>query len=168
MDHTIAVRDLDNESFARYGQVLSMPPGPAGRSGEGWRCWYGFFEIDCPRPLVFGAVVTEAREVVVREMERHVTTFELIYPHDHDLIQVVGPPADLLNEEANPVANEAEAFRIPVGSAVLLREGTWHSPAFPMVHATTYGFACLQYPGTYLPEWRRFSRDGCVRAVPGN
>lgn len=163
MELSTGVLELSDKSFAPYGRVLSLPDGPPGRRGDGWECWYGFFEMDCPRPLVFGAVTTSPRQIVVSEMERHVLTPELLYPHDHELVQPVGPPGGLEDDDASPSAAEVRAFLIPVGAAVLLHQGTWHSPAFPLRRATSYGFACWKYPGEYVPEWRPFPGGQTVR-----
>lgn len=160
----IGVEDLTEAAFAPYGRIVAVPGEAAPRSGPGWECWYGFQTLDCPSPLHFGAVVTRAREIVVDEMERHVHTFELLYPHGHALIQPLALPLAMDDPAAQPDAATVKAFRIPVGMGIIMHPGTWHSAAFPETESTTYSFACMQPDDDYVPEWVPF-RSGDTVAV---
>lgn len=159
---TIGVEELTEEAFAPYGRIVAVPPAPAPRSGPGWDCWFGFQALECPSPLLFGAVVTKPREIAVSEMERHVDTFELLYPHGHALIQPLALPLAMDDPHARPDPSTVKAFRIPVGMGIIMHPGTWHSAAFPEAEETTYSFACMQPDPSYIPEWVRFTDDDAV------
>jgi hypothetical protein len=135
------------------------------RSGKGWASWYRFTSIECRWPLTFGAVETRARPIIVDVMERHTHTFELLYPHDHDLIQPLGLPADLDNPSARPDPATVAAFRIPVGTAIIIHPGTWHSAAFPVARDCTYTFAVMEPDFPYPLEWVPFPNGDIVRVI---
>jgi ureidoglycolate lyase len=161
----IQVAELTVEEIAPYGRVVTLPKTPAPRKGPGWECWYGFQTLECEWPLYLGGVVTRHRPIVVDEMERHVHTFELLYPHDHDLIQPLGLPRELDVPSAKPDPATVKAFHIPVGSAIIMHPGTWHSPAFPVGRDCTYSFACMEPDFEYIPEWVPFPEEDEVRVT---
>lgn len=164
-ERVISAEDLTLEAFAPFGRVIQTPAQPPTRSGPGWQAWYGYAALECDQPLIFGSVVTEFRDVVVEVMERHTHTFELLYPHDHELIQPLAPPAELDDPEARPSAEAIRAFLIPAGSAIVMHPGTWHSPAFPLSRDCTYTFAALQPTFPYVPEWIPLTDGATVQVV---
>jgi ureidoglycolate lyase len=158
----IGIEELTEEGFAPYGRIVAVPKEPAPRSGPGWECWYGFQTLDCPMPLWFGAVVTKPRDMVVADMERHVHTFEVLYPHGHTLIQPLALPLAMDDPDAQPDPATVKAFRIPVGMGIIMHPGTWHSAAFPEAEETTYSFACLEPDYDYEPDWVPFLNEDTV------
>jgi ureidoglycolate lyase len=161
----IAVEELDEVSFAPYGRIVRVPQGPAPRSGPGWECWYGFQTLECRWPVYMGAVLTRRRPVEVGEMERHVHTFELLWPHGSDLVQPLALPLDLEDPEARPDPATVRAFRIPVGIGIVMHPGTWHSAAFPVGDDCTYSFACMEPDFDYTPVWVPLIGDDVVRVA---
>jgi ureidoglycolate lyase len=161
----LQIEELTPEEFAPYGRMVSLPKTPALRKGPGWECWYGFQALECKWPLYLGGVVTRHRPVVVDVMERHSHTFEFLYPHDHDLVQPLGLPRDLDDPDAKPDPAAVKVFRIPVGCAIIMHPGTWHSAAFPVSRDCTYGFACMEPGFEYVPEWVPFPGGDQVRVV---
>lgn len=159
----IGVTELTEEEFAPYGRIVATPATPAPRTGDGWECWYGFQTLDNRWPIYYGAVVTRHRPIVVSEMERHVHTYELLYPHRHALIQPLALPLDLEDEAARPDPATVKAFRIPVGVGIIMHDGTWHSAAFPESEDCTYSFACMEPDYFYEPVWVPFQGDDTVR-----
>jgi ureidoglycolate lyase len=162
---TVGIEDLTEEGFAPYGRIVKQPQEPAPRSGSGWECWYGFQALDCKWPLSMGAVVSRHRPIIVDEMERHVHTFELLYPHGHALIQPLAIPLELDNPEARPDPSTVKAFRIPVGVGIIMHPGTWHSCAIPEFEDTTYSFACMEPDFEYFPVWVPFPDEDTVRVT---
>lgn len=157
--------DLTEDAFAPFGTIIRAPASPPSRSGPGWQAWYGYARLECPEPLVFGSVVTEFRDIKVDVMERHIHTFELLYPHDEVLIQPLAPPDRLSDRDARPDAARIRAFRIPPGTAIAMHPGTWHSPAFPVEQNCTYTFASLQPTFPYEPEWIPLLDKSVVRVI---
>lgn len=162
---TVPLEELSEESFAPYGRIVQIPTTPAPRTGPGWECWYGFQTLECKWPVYMGGVVTRLRPVVVDVMERHTHTFELLYPHGHDLIQPLGLPRDLENPDAQPDPATVNAFRVPVGLGIIMHPGTWHSAAFPVGQNCTYSFACMEPDFEYVPEWVPFPGEDTVRVM---
>lgn len=159
----IAVDELTEEVFAPYGRIVEAPSASAPRSGEGWECWYGFQSLDNSLPINLGVVVSRVRPIVVEDMERHVHTFELLYPHGEDLIQPLALPLEMDNPDAKPDPATVRAFRIPVGKGIIMHPGTWHSCAVPVSADTTYGFACGEPDYYYVPDWVPFPEGDTVR-----
>jgi ureidoglycolate lyase len=164
-ERVVQAEALTSEAFALFGRVIQTPTEPPTRSGPGWQAWYGYAALECNQPLVFGSVMTEFRAVVVDMMERHNHTFELLYPHDHELIQPLASPKDLDDPESRPHPEAIRAFRIPPGSAIVMHPGTWHSPAFPLSRDCTYTFAVLEPSFPYLPEWIPLIDGATVQVV---
>jgi ureidoglycolate lyase len=161
----IPIEAMTEEAVAPYGRIVAVPGDAAPRSGSGWECWYGFQTLDCPWPVYMGAVVTRERPVVVESMERHVHTFEFLYPHGVDLIQPLALPRDLDDPDAQPDAATVKAVQIPVGTGIIMHPGTWHSAAFPVAGDCNYSFMCMQPDFPYEPDWVGFSGGDIVEAT---
>lgn len=159
----IGIEDLTDEVVAPYARIVAIPNTPAPRSGPGWECWYGVQTLEAKWPIFMGAVTTRLRPIVVDVMERHTHTFELLYPHGHDLIQPLALPPILDDPEAQPDPTTVAAFRIPVGFGIIMHPGTWHSAAFPVSEDCTYSFACMEPDFPYVPEWVSFVNGNTVR-----
>ena len=159
----IAIDELDEATFAPYGRIVRAPAGATPSTGPGWECWYGFQVLEPGWPVHFGLVATRLRPIVVDEMERHVHTYEFLYPHGEDLIQPVALPLEMENATAQPDPATVRAFRIPVGTGIILHAGTWHSAAAPVSVDTTYGFACMEPDFPYTAEWVSFLGGDSVR-----
>jgi ureidoglycolate hydrolase len=164
MVRVIPISELTDEAFEPFGRIIRAPAATEpDRTGPGWQAWYGYATLDCPDPLAFGSVVTEARDVVIDVMERHVHTFELLYPHDHPLIQPLAPPGALDDDAAQPDPDSVTAFVLRPGDAIAMHPGTWHSPAFPTERTCTYTFAVLEPSFPYVPEWIPLKGNASVR-----
>lgn len=164
----VTVQELTAEAFAPFGQVIFPNPTdvPQG-SGEGWKTWISPTEVPADRPVIFGTVLTEYRPVRFDRMERHVDTWELLYPHGGSLIQAVAAPADLDNDDAQPDPDQVQAFLIHPGQAIAMSPGTWHAPAFPVCGTTTYTFAALKRLDGQVPVWIPFPGEGSVEVAVG-
>lgn len=166
---TIVPVPLTPAAFAPFGEIIAIPPAPATDQGPGWAAWSGFPPLICPHPLAFGLVATRAREIVLEAMERHVETFEYLAPHGDALIQPVAPASALADPTAQPDPATVVAFVLPVGSAVVLAPGVWHSAAFPAGAVdTTYTYACLAPPIDPPAVWVPFAGEGRVRVQTAN
>ena len=156
---TIKAKLLDPESFAPFGQILEIGTVDVGRSGPGWRSWHLPNRIDADGLLSFGIVHTALRDIDVVEMERHVNTFELLYPHGSALVQPLAAPHDLTDPDAKPRPEDVEAFIILPGQAIVMHRGTWHSPSYPVTGDTTYTYGSVGSGDQAMPVWVPFE-DG--------
>ena len=111
-----------------------------------------------------GAVVSRHRPIVVDEMERHVHTFELLYPHGHALIQPLALPLDSTTPTPNQIRRPSRHFAFPLarGSSCIQGHGTARHTEF---EDTTYSFACMEPDFEYVPGWVPFPNDDVVRVI---
>lgn len=160
---TVRVEELNDEAFALYGQIIRAPNVASGRSGSGWQAWDGFSALDCRQTLIFGSVLTERRDIVVDVLERHAHTFEWLLLHDREIIQSVTPPDAVCHPDALPDPTRIRPFGIPVGVAIVMHAGTWHSPAFSASDTCRDTVAALEPDFDYVPERVEFAEGVVVR-----
>lgn len=98
-------------------------------------------------------------------MERHVATFEVIYPHDAPIVQPVALPRDLNDLHEKPLARRVEAFVVEPGQALVMSNGTWHSPAYPLRETTSYTFVVRENEESVAPVWVPFENAENVRVT---
>lgn len=127
--YTITAKHLDSNYFQRYGCFANMLQPTGNKIGE----WPVEFYPDV-QSLFFGAsltgfstVITEKREMIVTEAERHTSTVEVLLPLDGDVIIFAAPPT-----ENSFIREQAEAFIVPQGTLVALKAGVWHKAPFPV------------------------------------
>lgn len=94
------------------------------------------------------------RPVVVDTTEIHRCCGEVILPLDGDVYIHVGPRSDI----DDPPYEKFELFRVPQGTAVYMRPGTWHFAAFPCTQD------CVNVM-VLLPE-RTYANDCIVAHIP--
>ena len=97
-------------------------------------------------------------------MERH-PDIELLMPATGPLVQVVAPGCDLADSTERPRAEEAVAFLIAPGEAVVVAPGVWHAAALPAGAEPLYWFAGLPHrpePGREHAPWIAFAGDRVV------
>ena len=92
------------------------------------------------------------RELVIDEAEAHSYTEEVTVPLDGDVIVFVGAatPADV-------PAERLRAFRVPRGTAVILKAGVWHGAPFPCENKVVHTLVIL-------PE-RTYANDCIVKRL---
>ena len=109
-------------------------------------------------------VVYASTDGTVVAMERH-PDIELLVPITGPMIQVVAPGRDLADATEQPRAEEAIAFVLQPGEAVVVAPGVWHSAAMPVAEETLYMFAGLPHapePGREASPWIAFEGDSAV------
>ena len=122
---TLKVEELTNESFREYGSFSDMLH-PAGTFLGGVPARFFRDRVVAnydPTSLVaFGVNEISPREKnLIEKTEHHFNTCEVLMPMDGDLYLAVGPARKA------PDYSEFRAFRIPKGTLVCLRPGTFHS-----------------------------------------
>jgi ureidoglycolate hydrolase len=160
-----ALQSLTAGAFEPFGRAVSQPAGNPTSRGEGFDCWFNVAELT-GQNLKLGQVVAHRGDGTVTTMERH-PDIEFLVPITGPMIQVVAPGRDLADATEQPRADEAIAFVLEPGEAVVVAPGVWHSAAMPVAEETLYMFAGLPHapePGREASPWIRF-RDDRVVAV---
>jgi ureidoglycolate hydrolase len=161
---TLACRPLDAEAFAPFGRAVPRPTGAPTSQGTGFECWFNVAELT-GRDLKLGQVVARRGAGSVAAMERH-PDIELLVPITGPMIQVVAPGRDLSDALEQPRAEEAIAFVLQPGEAVVVAPGVWHAAAMPVAEETLYMFAGLPHPpeaGREASPWIAFEGDAIVQ-----
>ncbi len=156
-------RALDKDAFAPFGQAVMEPTGAPSSAGKGFDCWFNVAELTGTN-LKLGQVVAHRGDGTVAAMERH-PDIEFLVPITGPIIQVVAPGRDLADATEQPRADEAIAFVLQPGEAVVVAPGVWHSAAMPVAEETLYMFAGLPHapePGREASPWINFERDSKV------
>ncbi len=153
----VRYRPLDAAAFAPYGSFAPMiAPEAEGRPAPR----IGAPPIEFFRDVLqsglgadttasFGVCRVTRRPPIIDESEYHDTACEALLPLDGDVLVHVAPavPGDRFPAE------QAEVFRVPRGTMVVLRPGVWHHGPFTLGAERV---SCL----VALPE-RLYARD-CV------
>lgn len=149
----IRLETLSVEGFARYGIFADMSRPKGEHIGEGDVLFYrDMLGADMAgRPASLSVCVARRRQLAIETMEHHTHCDEVTLPLDGDIaifVAAASPPGAL----PGPV----EAFRVPCGTAVVLRPGVWHGAPYPLdcetVHALvvlpqrTYANDCTEVP----------------------
>jgi ureidoglycolate lyase len=126
---TIRCSGLEGGRFARYGYTANLlrPEGEKIRSDSAI-----FFRDMIPLGSLKAAAASVCqlgrRAMIVTGAEYHSSCGEVIVPLDGDIIIPVAPA---LPAGSSPV-DHFEAFHLKRGTLVYLRQGVWHSAAFPV------------------------------------
>lgn len=134
---------LTAENFAPYGKILAPL---SGREPEADEADFSFTTAALPDDLTEGAMfanlLCKPRDFVVKKLERHRETPEMLAALEGESILCVAPPS------ADPAvcgADEIAAIRIKRGQAVLLGPGTWHWIPFPLFRQTSLFLLMFRY-----------------------
>lgn len=161
---TLPLTRLTREAFAPFGQAVPVPEGPPTSFGESFDCWFGVGTLHGSNLHLGQVRARRPADGCITTMERH-PDIELLMPAAGALIQVVAPGRDLADASEQPRAEEAVAFLIAPGEAVVVAPGVWHAAALPADDETLYWFAGLPHApekGREATPWIAFAEDAAV------
>jgi ureidoglycolate hydrolase len=162
---TLPLLPLTREAFAPFGQAVPRPTGAPTSFGESFDCWFGVGTLHGADLRLGQVVARRPCDGRITAMERH-PDIEMLMPATGPLIQVVAPGRDLGDARERPCAEEAVAFLIEPGEAVVVAPGVWHAAALPAAGETLYWFAGLPHapePGRQDWPWIAFAGGAGVR-----
>jgi ureidoglycolate lyase len=132
---TIPYSDAHGARFSRYGTTCSLLNPEGEKIADDSSIFYrdlvplGYF-VDAAASVC----QLVKRVMIVEGAEYHASCGEVIVPMDGDVIL---PLAPALPANRSP-ADRIEAFYVKKGTLVFLRQGVWHSAAFPVDSATVH------------------------------
>ena len=150
-------KELTLQDFEQYGSFAKMtdPDGlSVGPKIHEFFCDQLVYYTASASPVGLSTSHVLKRPVVVDTTEIHRCCGEIILPLDGDVYIHVGPRSD----PAEPPFSKFEIFRVPAGTAVSMRPGTWHFAAFPCTKDTVSVLVML-------PE-RTYANDCVVVRIP--
>ncbi|MEE1114631.1 MAG: DUF4867 family protein [Eubacterium sp.] len=130
----IKVQELTKEAFAPFGEYYDMvnPDGHAlcGEIHQFYpdRITEAYFTRAAFSPLV----VKRPEEMVIKQLEYHNNSPEIILPLTGDVIIHVGPAS-----AGTPVTEKTKAFYVKKGTLVKLKTAIWHLAPLPVDEQVT-------------------------------
>ena len=119
---TLKIQELNSDNVAPYGTLVDTALAEPTVAGDEFSFWNELAVDDTQGAVSVGIVEARPNELKATTFERHTATGELLAPLNGDVILVLGEAT-----EANaPNLERFGAFRLPPGSALLLKSGTWH------------------------------------------
>jgi ureidoglycolate hydrolase len=118
---------LTAAAFKPFGSVIHKASGkPMARNTE-ITYWGGVARGAMGRSVSTGVLINHRRPLVVRAMERHVKTAEILAALEGDSVFCVARPS-----KRGSVIGKAACFRIRQGEAVMMVPGCWHWVPYPV------------------------------------
>lgn len=122
------VQTIDKESFMEFGHFIDIPTPKASIELNGVFKYYDKVAIfNSTAPTGIGILEVFNREPIMNILERHENTQELLIALDTDFQFIVARSAD---GDLN-IRENAKAFLIKQGQAVIINPGVWHWIPFP-------------------------------------
>ena len=125
---TIKVEKLTKNAFAPFGEFYKMdnPDGYA-LQGEIHSFYPDRITASQGRNVAYSSLVVRKPErIIVKQVEYHTTTCELILPLNDNMIIHVAQPSC-----GKPIPDETHAFLVPKNTLVKLKECVWHLAPIP-------------------------------------
>jgi ureidoglycolate hydrolase len=116
----IKVKSLKNDSFKKYGQLISDSKNCPDVENDLIKYWDSVFELDLTEGLNTGIVEGKSNDREVDGVEKHTDSPEIIAALSDDFIILLGK-----GEAESKI--EYDAFLVKHGTAIVLDENTWHS-----------------------------------------
>ncbi len=136
----IQVMELSREAFAPYGEYYDMlhPEGYA-LEGEIHRFYPDRLSESSVTRVAYSPIEVKKEErMIVKAVEYHTTTPELILPLNDDMIIHVAPASG-----GCPVTELTKAFIVPCGTLVKIRTAIWHLAPLPVNAETLHAMIIL-------------------------
>jgi ureidoglycolate hydrolase len=139
----LKILPLTSTAFADFGKVLNKVGGdPMGHSAE-FNYWGKLGEFHIDGRISSGHLVAFQRPAVVRRLESHARTPEILVALEGDSALCLARPGISPNDGRGGI----QAFLLARGDAIVLHPGTWHWIPVPIGCATA-AFLVLFAEGT--------------------
>ena len=124
----LTVVGMTQESFQGYGEVLSVGPGAPMGSSEEFTYWGKVAELKVGDMVSTGYLSCKPRAGVLRQLERHLHTPEILVALRGDSLVCMARPS----ASGSKSIDGLQAFHVRQGQAFAMAPGTWHWAAFPI------------------------------------
>jgi len=126
----IKIKQLTAEVFNEYGSFYDLI-NPIGHNLGDFYHDHVLYPVSVDLPIGFSTLISKkAEEMIIKKVECHNHTSEIILPMDGDIIVHVAPPSKA------PVPELTEAFFVPKGTIIKLNTGVWHMCPFSIEDIT--------------------------------
>jgi mannose-6-phosphate isomerase-like protein (cupin superfamily) len=119
--------ELSNDALRNIGRVLTPRERPLVFVGEECRYDQTVNDIGLVGPLSSGSLECAPRPKILKKMECHRKTVEMLVALDGDAVVCVAPP----QEPTDGVLKGLTAVRVRVGESFVMEKGAWHWIPYP-------------------------------------
>jgi ureidoglycolate hydrolase len=126
----LAVEPLNQNAFAPFGKVLSLPLNPPTGGGKNYKYWSDLVELPGGNTSI-GILQVDRNNEPIEMLEAH-TEPEMLICGGKPVIIVVAGPGDMNDPHSLPKTEEAMAFLLQPGQGVRYVVGAWHSIPIPL------------------------------------
>jgi ureidoglycolate lyase len=132
----IKPQKLAIESFKKYGNIVLLPDKDPTSEDETYKFWSDIAHYHIEGRTEIGlCTVYQQDEVILKSLERHLNTPEILIPADASFV------LPLLGEDHS----SPEAFAVNPGEAVVIEKGIWHGPCIPIQVPTCTYFVIFKH-----------------------
>jgi ureidoglycolate hydrolase len=124
---TIKASKLTPAGFRPYGHVISTATGNPSSVNNELTCWSKVSLLQVGKTASTTLLFCHRRRPVVKKLERHVHSPEVLVPLDGDSVICVGKPSS-----GRDAIRGIRAFYLRQGEAIAMHAGTWHYLPFPV------------------------------------
>jgi ureidoglycolate hydrolase len=130
---TIKYSDVDASKFSKFGYICNLLKPEGERISDDSSVFYrDMIQLGYYTDATASVCQLAKRPMIIEGAEYHSLCGEVILALDGDIIIPIAPA---LPDQRSP-AEFFEAFYLKKGTMVYLRQGVWHSAAFPVDSAT--------------------------------
>jgi ureidoglycolate hydrolase len=124
---TIKASKLTPAGFRPYGYVVSTAKGKAFLDNNEVTCWSKVSLLKVGKTASTTLLFCHKRQPIVRKLERHVRSPEVLVGLDGDSVICVAKPSS-----GRGAIRGIRAFYLRQGDAIAMHAGTWHYAPFPV------------------------------------
>ena len=120
---------LTLENFKDYGQVLSISKGEPMADNVEFMYWGKVTELAMTEMVSTGILVCRKREGLIKSLERHTRTPEVLVALEGDSLICMAKPESVVGADR---IEGIQAFYVRQGEALVMHAGTWHWVPIPV------------------------------------
>lgn len=124
---TVKASKLTPAGFRPYGYVISTAKGKPFLDDNEVTCWSKVSLLEVGKTASTTVLFCHRRQPVVKKLERHVRTPEVLVSLEGDSAICVGK-----RSSGRGAIRGIRAFYLRQGDAIAMHAGTWHYPPFPV------------------------------------
>ena len=132
MKNYVKAKMLTSESFAKFGKVIEKKPYEGDVSAEYVGFWNNLRKIDFDVDAAFGFMETRRQDIVIKELEKHMTSEDVFIPMQGVGVMPFAPAKDVDDPDELPDITEMELFVIDGTKGLVIDKGVWHWTPYPI------------------------------------
>lgn len=130
-------KPITEANFKKFGKVVKSPKSEPTAQADDFKFWSDIANYDIDGSAEIGiCTVYKQPKNIIRGMERHLNTLEILIPIDAPFV------LPLIKE--GETEEQAEAFQVDIGEAVIIDKAVWHGACLPIGRAESSYFVIFK------------------------